>query len=164
MVGVLIAGVAECYFLMDQPMPADSNMELTLLSHALDIAQDLLRVRGRALPANLHVQADNTSRELRNQIGAMWAASLVAKNTFRSVTFGFLPVGHTRIDIDQRFSVIASELARKDILQTPEAISCKCHLPPSPADMIPGSWFRVFRPTGGPKMGPALARLLQTLV
>ena len=119
-VGVIVAGVVEAYFLLDPTLPSDSNMECTLIARAIQIAKELLASRGRPLPANLHVQADNTGREARNQSFMMFLASMIHKQVFRSVSLGFLPVGHTHIDIDQRFSIIATELAKQGVLQTPE--------------------------------------------
>ena len=103
-------------------------MEATLLTHTLDIAVEHLQRRGRKLPTHLHVQADNTSREMRNQITAKWGAVLVAKGLFRSVTFGYLPVGHTRNDVDQRVSTVATLLAGQAVLETSEDSSCSISL------------------------------------
>ena len=89
-------GLIECYYLLGADFKKDSNMEATLLTHTLDIAVEHLQRRGQKLPTHLHVQADKTSREMRTQITAKWGAVLVAKGLFRSVTFGYLPVGHTQ--------------------------------------------------------------------
>ena len=113
-------------------------MQLTLLAHALDIAQGLLAKKGRALPSHLYIQADNTSREMRNQYCLLWGATLLAKRTFRSVSFGFLPVGHTHIDVDQRFSSIATYLGRVPVLETPEDFEQKklCHTGSFPSRVV----------------------------
>lgn len=124
-VGVLAAGVCEMYFIMDQDLPKDSNMQMTVLSRALDIVQDQLAAAGRAMPHHLCISADNTTREHRNQFVLSWECKLVLENRFRSVTNQYLRVGHTHIDLDARFSVIASALGRQQVLQTPQACWAK---------------------------------------
>jgi len=96
-------------------------MQMTLLSHTLDKVAAGLSKRGRDLPVNLVIQADNTCRETRNQFLFQWAAVLLLRGIFRSITFHFLPVGHTHLDLDQRFSIIATALSRQKVLETPEA-------------------------------------------
>jgi hypothetical protein len=120
LVGVLAAGVGEFYFLLSADSAKDSNMVQTLLSHSLDLVAETLRQRGRAMPKHLTLQMDNTTRENRNQHLNKWAAALVMRSVFRSVTFSFLPVGHTHINLDQRFSSIATGLTQQSILETPE--------------------------------------------
>jgi hypothetical protein len=57
-----------------------------------------------AMPCHLHIQADNTCREMRYQQGMLWMASLIRKSAFKSATTGFMQVGHTHIDVDQRWA------------------------------------------------------------
>lgn len=120
MVGTIIAGLMEVYYLLPNDCAQDSNMQLTLLTHTLDKVSEQLQGRGRCMPANLIVQADNTCRETRNQFGLKWAAVLIMKGNFRSVTFQFMQVGHTHVDIDQRFSIVATALSKSEVLETPE--------------------------------------------
>ena len=120
----LVPGLVEMFFLLRSGLAQDSNMQATLLSHALDVVMQLLAKRNRKMPQHLHVQADNTSREMRNQFMFQWGALLVATGKFRSVSFAFLPVGHTHIDVDQRFSSIATYLSRQHILETPQDRLC----------------------------------------
>ena len=77
----LAPGLLECQFLLGPDLPKDSCMEMTLLAHTLDLALERLQKVGRQLPAHLHVQADNTCREMRNQHLAKWGSLLVAKGT-----------------------------------------------------------------------------------
>ena len=100
--GVICAGVCEAYYLLDTDLAQDSNMQATLIAHSLDVFQEVLKCRGCAMPAHLHIQSDNTARETRNQWLFLFASTLVAKGAFRSVSIGFMMVGHTHIDIDQR--------------------------------------------------------------
>ena len=119
-VGVLAAGVVDAFYLLGPETKNDSNMVCTLLSHTLDVAQEKLRERGRAMPQNMLVACDNTARENRNQWLNKWASTLMLRNLFRSVTFAFMEVGHTRNNLDQKFSVIATGLASQEVFETPE--------------------------------------------
>ena len=132
-VAVLAAGVVECYYLLGPEQAADSNMQATLLAHTLDVVRGELVRRHRAMPVHLVVQADNTCREQRNQHMMKFGATLVLRGVFRSVSFTFLPVGHTHALPDQRFSMIGSALRRQPVLENPEAGTVakpnggKCH-------------------------------------
>ncbi|CAK0830784.1 unnamed protein product, partial [Prorocentrum cordatum] len=117
---VLVPGLTEQYYIMNTDLAKDANMEATLVAHALDLCSEALWARGRRLPAHLQVFADNTTREARNQHFFMFLSSLVSKQIFRSAAIGSLQVGHTHNCVDRRFSVISTELARQEILETPE--------------------------------------------
>ena len=56
MVGVTVKGLFEQYWVMDQDVPKDSNMECTCLSLALDKAKDLLSQKGLRLPEFISIQ------------------------------------------------------------------------------------------------------------
>jgi hypothetical protein len=45
---------------------------------------------------------------------------LVNRKKFRIITFHSMRVGHTHIDIDQRFGAAATGLSRAQVLQTPD--------------------------------------------
>ena len=62
-------------------------------------------------------EADNTAREQKNVTGLYFCAFLVVTGIFATVTQGHLCTGHSHIDIDQRFSVVACGLARSRVLQ-----------------------------------------------
>ena len=97
-------------------------MVQTVLSHSLDLTMEVLKQRGRCMPLHLVIQCDNTARENRNAHLSRWAAALVMRGVVRSVSFHFLVVGHTHINLDQRFSIIAKGLNQQAILGTPEDI------------------------------------------
>ena len=121
-VAVIAAGVSEHYYVLPPQLAQDSNMTLTLLSHALDnIVEDLKR-HGRAMPMNLCIGADNTARENRNQWLNKWSAYLITSGLFRSVSINFFQVGHTHAAIDQKFSIIATALVQQSVLEVPEDI------------------------------------------
>ena len=65
-VGVTVEGLFEQYWVMDQDVPKDSNMECTCLSLALDKAKNLLAQKGLRLPEFISIKYDNTGREGEN--------------------------------------------------------------------------------------------------
>jgi len=120
LVGAIVAGLMEVYYLLPTDCAQDSNMQMTLITHTLDAVAEQIKHTGRHMPANLVIQADNTCRETRNQFLLKWAAACILKGLFRTITFNYMSVGHTHIDIDQRFSIIATALAKQELLETPE--------------------------------------------
>lgn len=120
--GCLVAGVCEIYYMMDADVTKCSNMQLTLLSRSLDIAESHLQCLGLQVPSHLVIQQDNTCREGRNQHVLAWGTKLLLDQKFVSVTFSYLQVGHTHLDLDQRFSVVGSTLARQVVLQVPQEL------------------------------------------
>ena len=118
-VGVIVEGVLEAYFLTDNDVKKNSDMELTILSLALEKTFQVLDDRGVTMPEHLSLTYDNTAREGKNQHMAKWMAWLVSKGIFRSVQDGNGMVGHTHNKLDQRFSVVGGGLARQTCLQTP---------------------------------------------
>ena len=65
---------------------------------------------GGMLPPVLRIQADNCSRENKNQYMFALCATIVGLRYFTEVYLSFLLVGHTHEDIDQKFNVISSTL------------------------------------------------------
>ena len=65
-VGTIIHGHMECYFLMNADQPKDSNMNATVICRCLDILRDKLGPQF-SLPRTLIVAADSTARESKNQ-------------------------------------------------------------------------------------------------
>jgi len=120
MVGCMVEGLLEIFFLTDQDVKKDSNMEMTCISLTLDLAQQELQKRGLTMPEHLSLNWDNTAREGKNQHLAKYQAWLVSTGRFRSVQDGQGQVGHTHNKQDQRFSVVATILKGAAVLQTPE--------------------------------------------
>lgn len=77
-VGVLVWGLWEMYFLMEADCPKDSSMNCTLVSRALDLTKQLLDEMGDqfGFPQHLIVSADNTPRESKNAFFATYLAWL----------------------------------------------------------------------------------------
>ena len=94
-VGVIVEGVLEAYYITDQDVKKNSDLEITVLALALEESKTILQQRGLSLPENLSITYDNTAREGKNQHLAKWMAWLVAEGIFRSVQDGNGQVGHT---------------------------------------------------------------------
>lgn len=119
--GILIPGHLEGYFILPPDVRKDSNLQCTLLARACDLVMARLQRAGHEMPETLIIQCDNTCREGRNQWLLAFQCYLLFRARFSCVCNNFLMVGHTHIDLDQRFSVITSALSRAQVLETPEA-------------------------------------------
>ena len=67
--GVIIEGTCEVYFLMDETVKKDNNMECTCLAMALEIGHDILEKRGVETPHHVVFKYDNTAREGKSDYG-----------------------------------------------------------------------------------------------
>ena len=80
-VGTIVHGHLECYFIMDADMAKDSNMNCTVVSRVLDILHfERFQDTGNSMPRNLAVAADNTCRESKNQHFANFMSYLVSQD------------------------------------------------------------------------------------
>jgi hypothetical protein len=86
------------------------------------------------LPPILCIQADNCARENKNKFLFGLCATLVGLGYFEEVRVGFLLVGHTHSDIDQRFSSISYVLKGDDINSLSELLKLLQNQIPSHAD------------------------------
>ena len=93
---------------------------------ALDEIQQILETRGLEMPKNLIVQADNTTREQRNQYLMQYLIYLCGTGRFKSAMSAFFEVGHTHNRVDQRFSIVRGILAKADVLETPQELANCC--------------------------------------
>jgi hypothetical protein len=116
--GAICHGHLECYFIMDTDQAKDSNMNATVIARTLDLVKQ--RSSPNALPHNLVIQADNTTRESKNQFFVLFLSYLVASGKFSVSELQFLQVGHTHNQQDQRFSSVATSLSRAPVLEDPE--------------------------------------------
>ena len=117
-VGIIVWGLLEAYILMEPDIPKDSSMQITMLCTALHFASQALASKKLEMPLHLIVQADNTCRETKNNPFLTFVGMLVTWGIFKSVTVQFHRVGHTHGPIDQRFSVVATVISRKKVLET----------------------------------------------
>ena len=112
--GTIVHGHLECYFIMDADQAKDSNMNATVIARTLDLVK---QKTGQSLPRNIAIQADNTTRESKNQHFATFTSYLVASEKFDASETQFLQVGHTHNGQDQRFSTVATVLSRAPVLE-----------------------------------------------
>ena len=124
--GVIAFGLLESFFILSPDTKKDSNMNATCLAAVLDKCQLAVECMGptKCLPRHLIVACDNTTREAKNQFFATFIASMVANGLFDTIEVQYLQVGHTKNEIDQRFSSLATILAKAPVLETPKAF-CK---------------------------------------
>jgi len=119
-VGVICHGHLEGYFIMPSDLAKDANMNCTVLSRTLDIVAKTCLKPNMAMPQNLAVAADNTTRESKNQWFANFQGCLVSRGKFLTAQQQFLPSGHSHNELDQRFSTVATALSRAPTLEDPE--------------------------------------------
>lgn len=65
---------------------------------------------------------DNTVKENKNNLVLAFLAALVHYGFFLEVRVYFLPVGHTHVIIDQRFSVLHFTIVSKDAFSLPQLV------------------------------------------
>ena len=145
--GVTVKGLFEQYWVMDQDVPQDSNMECTCLSLALDKAKDLLAEKGLRLPEFISIKYDDAGREGKNQHVAKWMSWIQHSGIARQVQDGSGEPGHSHDSQDQRFSIISARLAQCKVLQSPEdfVVTIRNTLRPIRgravfADILHGTW------------------------
>ena len=121
-VGAIVHGHVEAYYIMDADLAKDANMNCTVLSRTFDVVHVKASKpgSGHALPRNLIVSADNTARESKNQHFANFSGYLVGTERFDCVENQFLKTGHTHNELDQRFSSVATALSRAPSLEDKE--------------------------------------------
>ena len=118
MVCVIVYGVVECYFIMPPDTPKGSDMEMTVISRAMDVAQSLLPP-GTKLPHSFCLAADNTAKEMKNQYGATFSAYNVSQDKVEGIENAFQKTGHSHFDVDQRFSECNTIMKTAGTLETP---------------------------------------------
>ncbi|CAE7298360.1 unnamed protein product [Symbiodinium sp. CCMP2592] len=143
--GVITWGLLEIYFILPSSVPKDSNMNATILARCLDIAQESLE-EGQSLPDHLLVQVDNTTRESKNQHFALFL-SYLASSVFKSVECHYLQVSHTKNELDQRFSTMASIIKQAECIEDLEELRdyIKSHMTTAEhrklvVEILPNTW------------------------
>jgi hypothetical protein len=102
----------------DADMKKDTNNNVEVIARMLSA----LSVAHGCLPASLHLQQDNTSRECKNQNIVKWAAKVVALGVFESVTLSYLITGHTHENIDGTFGQLTVKLSASEFSDDKEVL------------------------------------------
>ena len=102
---VIAHGRHVAFYVSEADLAKDSNTSCEILAHSL---QQLATSGAQLSDCNVTLQADNTSREVKNGILMRYVASLVSDSIIRTGRLSFLRTGHSREDIDQLFGQVAS--------------------------------------------------------
>ena len=97
-------------------------MEATIITRMLILVNEQIKeehVDGN-LPRSVMVQADNTTREAKNQHFQMYLAYLKASGKFDATECDYLPAGHSHFEPDQRFSSVGTKFSHAATLKDPE--------------------------------------------
>lgn len=131
----LVHGFFCLWSISDPDCMKDSNASTETLCHAMHLLERDFDVY---LPGcALHIQADNTSREVKNNMLLRWAAAQVSSSNVRSITFRFLRQGHSHEDVDQAFGRLSRHLSSK--LQ-------RANVPQDFVDSVDGFAKAMYRP------------------
>ncbi len=121
--GITVHGVAEMFFLTSEDMKKNASATVEQLSVALERTNDILQARNARMPQHIAIQMDNCIRENKNTTMLLWAAVLVCRKVFASISLNFFTVGHTHLDQDQRFTVLATALARAEVIEDLDGVA-----------------------------------------
>ena len=93
----------------------DASFVIDLLAHSLHLISEKEDLRS----TEILIQSDNTSREVKNNVGARFGGMMVGTHRVRRLELRFLASGHSHEDIDQHFSAIGTWLESCPELATP---------------------------------------------
>lgn len=96
----------------------DSNLTADILHHAV---HRVIESGVDARLVDLHLQADNTTRETKNNCTLRALASLVATHRLKRGQLSCLRTGHSHEDVDQYFSCISDAIQKHRELHHPQA-------------------------------------------
>lgn len=107
---VIAHGRHVAFYLSEADLAKDSNTSCEILAHSLQ----QLAVAGVDLSAcRVTLQADNTSREVKNGHCMRYLSSLVSDGVIASGKLSFLRSGHSHEDVDQLFGRVACWIKSK---------------------------------------------------
>jgi hypothetical protein len=98
--GAIIHGHLECYFIMNPDQPKDASMNCTVISRCLDLVRAKIDDQ-YTLPRVLLVQADNTTRESKNQHFCSYMGYLITKEVFDGESVEYMVTSHTHNEQDR---------------------------------------------------------------
>lgn len=100
----------------------DSSWTAELLSHSLHQIGHYIDLR----TATVHIQADNTCRETKNNTLARLCGLMCGLHRCHHIELNFLTSGHSHEDVDQFFSAVTNYLQKDENqeLHTPDAFVC----------------------------------------
>lgn len=104
-VGVIAHGRHVAFYVSEADLAKDSNTSCEILAHFLN---ELAKAGVDLASCNVTLQADNTSREIKNGILMRFVSSLVSDRVIGSGRLSFLRTGHSHEDVDQLFGRVAS--------------------------------------------------------
>jgi hypothetical protein len=122
LIGVLIHGVAFKQYVVPHTMKGGANETITCLALALKSIQEDYAANNKPWPRVLFLQLDNTCKDNKNRAVLTFLEELVRTKVFACVYNGYLYVGHTHEDIDQRFSTIARALRTTNVYTMTEML------------------------------------------
>ncbi len=102
-------------------LPSNASRSCDILMHSLHLLSQKMELRSVCLD----IQADNCSKELKNNACLRLFSLLISTHTIQQATLSFLQSGHSHEDVDGHFKDVASWLQRHPELHTREAFrSC----------------------------------------
>ncbi|CAE7708093.1 cofG [Symbiodinium sp. CCMP2592] len=103
--------------LSNHDMPKNSSVMVEIMAHCLSRLSSTCRLAD----VSLHVQSDNTVREMKNNPFIKWMAAMTGQGVVREASLQNLRSGHSHEDVDQLFGSCATYLASKGRhAETPE--------------------------------------------
>lgn len=99
-------------------LTCNSSRTVEVVSHGLGL---LFKKNVNLGNAFLHLQADNCSKECKNQALARHLAMLTALRRIKGCQMAFLQSGHSHEDVDALFSLLRSWIERKPEIWNPES-------------------------------------------
>lgn len=114
----IVHGFFLLFTLSNPDTQKNSDASIETIAHALSLLQS---THGMQLgQAHIHIQADNTCREVKNNHFLRFCACQVSSGNVGALSVRFLRTGHSHEDVDQVFGRLARHLAKLRIAQTQE--------------------------------------------
>ena len=114
----LVHGYFLLWTISNPDTPKDSNASVETFCHALHLLE---RDHGVVLArAHIHIQCDNTAREIKNNHCLRWASLQVSCGNVGGMSIRCLRCGHSHEDVDQCFGRLARHLSKLRKAECPE--------------------------------------------